>query len=97
VAYRAGYDRLVQDHGQRPGVIEYLHLLNLAVDYTLEAVEAAMAPCLASVRKWRASDVRAALAPTPMAVPAVATLSPELASYDELLGSQSLEEVAHVG
>ena len=97
VAYRAGYDRLVQDHGQRPGVIEYLHLLNLAVDYTVEAVEAAMAPCLASAKKWRASDVRAELAPTPMAVPTVAALSPELISYDELLGSRSLEEVAHVG
>jgi transposase len=96
VAYRAGYDRLVQDHGQRPGVIEYLHLLNLAVDYTVETVEAAMAPWLAGARMWRANDVRAALAPAPVAVPCVAVLSPELLSYDQLLSSQSMEEVAHV-
>jgi len=97
VAYRAGYDRLVQDHGQRPGIIEYLHLLKLAVEYTVETVEAAMAPWLAGARKWRASDVRAALSPASVVVPCVAALSPELLSYDQLLSSQSMEEVAHVG
>lgn len=96
VAYRAGYDRLVQDHGQRPGVIEYLHLLNLAVEYTVERVEAAMAPWMAGARKWRASDVRAALAPSGVEVPCVAVLSPELASYDRLLSSPAMEEVVHV-
>ena len=35
VEYRAAYDRLVADHGERPGIIEYLHLLNLAVEHTV--------------------------------------------------------------
>jgi len=28
--FRAAFDRLVADHGERPGVIEYLHVLKLA-------------------------------------------------------------------
>ena len=85
VEYRAAYDRLVQDHGQRPGIIEYLHLLHLAVEHTVEAVQAAMAPCMKESRKWRAADVRATLAPASIVVPELAALLPELTSYDELL------------
>lgn len=97
VTYRAAYDRLVQDHGQRPGVIEYLHLLKLAVEHTTEAVEKALEPCLAGPNKWRAADVRSALAPAAVEVPCLAALSPELMSYDELLSSVGGEEVACVG
>lgn len=96
-AYRAAYDRLVGDHGQRPGVIEYLHLLKLAADYTVEAVEVAMAPWLAGVKKWWAADLRPALAPAPAVVPCVSALSPELLGYDQLLSSEPMEEVAYVG
>lgn len=94
--YRSACDRLVQDHGQRPGVIEYLHLLKLAADHTVPAVEKALEPKLASEKKWWAADVRAALTPTPIAVPSVATLSPDLSSYDALLSPSVGEEVAHV-
>ena len=52
VAFRAAYDRLVADHGTRPGVIEYLHLLKLAVEHTVAAVEGALTPRLAG-RKAR--------------------------------------------
>ena len=33
VKYRGAYDRLVADHGERPGIIEYLHLLNLGIGF----------------------------------------------------------------
>ena len=98
VEYRAAYDRLVADHGERPGVIEYLHLLNVAMEHTVEAVRVAMAPWMSGARKWRAADVRATLTPALVVVPELAALSPELTSYDELLNAPiEKEEVAHVG
>jgi len=97
VEYRAVYDRLVGDHGERPGIIEYLHLLNLAVEHTVEAVQAAMAPWMKGTRKWHAAEVRMVLAPDAVPVPELAALSPELASYDQLLSrSTAGEEVEHV-
>lgn len=97
VAFRTAYDRLVQDHGTRPGILEYLHLLKLAMEYTVEAVEEAVAPRLASPHKWRVAAVRSTLAPAATAVPLLAELSPELVSYDGLLNAPTGEEVAHVG
>jgi hypothetical protein len=97
VAYRKAFDRLVLDHGQRPGVIEYLHLLKLAADHGVSAVAEAMSGPSAGPKKWWAAEVRAALLPTPVVLPIVAALSPELSSYDELLSGQSPEEVSHVG
>jgi hypothetical protein len=98
VAYREAYDRLVQDHGQRPGVIEYLHLLKLAVEHTVEKVEGAMVTWMAGSRKWTVAEVRASLAPTQVLVPSVAELAPDLESYDQLLsGQEDSQEVAYVG
>ena len=95
--YRAAYDRLVEDHGERPGVIEYLHLLNLAAEYGVEAVQAAMVPWMKGAKKWRAAEVRTVLGPGPVPVPELAALSPELASYDQLLNQSTAgEEVKHV-
>ena len=37
--FRAAYDRLVADHGERPGVIEYLQVLKLAAEQSVEKVE----------------------------------------------------------
>lgn len=96
VAFRAAYDRLVEAHGMRPGVIEYLHLLKMAVEHTVEAVEGALRPRLAGPEKWWAADVRATLSPASTTVPALAELAPELLSYDGLLSSSSGEEVVHV-
>ena len=97
VEYRAAYDRLVADHGQRPGVIEYLHLLNVAMEHTVEAVQTALATWMSGARKWRATDVRATLTPARVVVPQLAALSPELISYDALLNRPTEnEEVAHV-
>jgi hypothetical protein len=94
--YREAYDRLVADHGERPGIIEYLHLLNLAMEHTVEAVQKAMAVWMTGGRKWRAADVRATLRPALVVVPEVAALSPELISYDELLNPRIESEVVHV-
>lgn len=97
VAYRSAYDRLVADHGERPGIIEYLHLLKLAMEETVEAVEGALAPWLSGARKWRAVDVRTALRPALVVVPELAALAPELLSYDGLLRDPAeSEEVADV-
>lgn len=97
VAYRGAYDRLVADHGERPGVIEYLHLLTLAMEHTVAAVETALAAWMTGARKWRASDVRATLTPALVFVPLLAALAPELLSYDELLNRPTPnEEVADV-
>lgn len=97
VVYRAAYDRLVQYHGQRPGVIEYLHVLKLAVEHTVEAVEKALEPWVANPTKWSAAQIRSVLVPTAVEVPCLATLSPDLTCYDELLEGTTGEEVANVG
>lgn len=96
VAFREACDRLLAEHGNRLGVIEYLHLLKLAVEYTVEAVEGALRPRLRGPGKWWAADVRGTLAPASATVPLLAELSPELGSYDSLLSAQSPEEVEYV-
>jgi Mu transposase, C-terminal domain len=91
--YRAAFDRLVADHGERPGVIEYLHLLKLAAEETVEKVEAVLGEQLSRPGKWRAVQVREQLVPAARKVIALAGLTPSLAAYDSLLE----KEVAHAG
>lgn len=91
--FRAAYDRLVADHGERPGVIEYLHVLKLAAEETVEKVEPLLHAQLASSGKWRASQVREQVAPAARKVVELAKLTPSLSAYDTLLSG----EVAHVG
>jgi hypothetical protein len=93
VVYRRAYDRLVAEHGERPGVIEYLHLLKLAVEETVEKVEAALERQLAQRGSWRAVQVREQLAPSARTVIELAELTPNLQAYDALLG----READHVG
>lgn len=86
--FRAAHDRLVADHGERPGVIEYLQLLKLAAEQTVEAVEPLLVQQLSQPGKWRALQVREQLCPPAKTIVALAELTPSLASYDQLLGSE---------
>ena len=91
--WRAAYDRLVSDHGERQGVIEYLHLLKLAADESVEKVEPLLRARLALGGKWHARQVREQLIPEARKVIELSGLTPSLAVYDALLE----KEVGHVG
>jgi hypothetical protein len=86
--YRAAYDRLVADHGERPGVIEYLQVLKLAAEAAVERVEPLLQQRLTASGKWRATHVRDQLAPPARKVIELPGLSPSLAAYDALLGGE---------
>lgn len=92
--FRTAHDRLVADHGERPGVIEYLHVLKLAAEETVEKVEAVLKHQLALATKWRAVNVREQLIPAPRKIIELSALTPNLQAYDTLLAGK---EVAHVG
>ena len=61
LVFRSAYDRLVADHGERSGVIEYLHVLKLAAEEGVERVEPLLQSQLAAAGKWRATEVRGAV------------------------------------
>jgi hypothetical protein len=94
-AFRLAYDRLVADHGERAGRLEYLHLLKLAA----ELGEAALSNLLgeysspAQPRKWTVAGLRRYLGLTRPPIVPDFQLEPELASYDALLN----REVTYVG
>jgi hypothetical protein len=89
--YRAAHDKLVRDHGQRPGELEYLRLLKLTAELGVSAVAGLLSELVGSaVAPWRTESVRRFLCPPP-AVPLVEP-TVDLALYDALLGA----EVAHV-
>lgn len=90
--YRAAYDRLVTDHGERTGVVEYLNVLKLAAEQTVSGVEAVLAKQLAQAGPWRAAQVREQLAPTVRQIVELPAPLPDLKAYDTLLSG----EVAHV-
>ena len=83
--FRMAYDRLVAEHGERSGVVEYLHILKLAAEETLQRVEAALQEQLAVAEKWRATHLRERLAPITRKVVELAELTPNLTTYDALL------------
>ncbi len=89
--YRRAYDRLVRDHGARPGELEYLRLLKLTAELGINAVEGLLSELLGpQTGPWRTASLRSALCPPPtvaLAEPAV-----DLSWYDTLLSP----EVAHV-
>ena len=89
--YRAVHDRLVADHGERPGVIEYLQVLKLAAEASVERVESLLEEQLKGPGKWRATDIRDELAPPARKVIDLPGWTPSLEAYDALLGG----EVAH--
>jgi len=94
-AFRLAYDRLVADHGERAGRLEYLHLLKLAA----ELGEAALSSVVGEwsgprqPQKWSVVQLRQFLGMGEGPVVPELHLEPELASYDALLSG----EVGHVG
>jgi hypothetical protein len=86
--FRAAYDRLVADHGERPGVSEYLHGLKLAAEETVEQVEPVLRAQLALAGKGRATQVRERLVPAARKVIELAGLTPSLNAYDRLLEAE---------
>lgn len=88
VVFRSAYDRLVADHGERPGVIEYLQVLKLAAETSLERVEPLLAGRLSGAGKWRATEIRDLLVPPEKKVIELAGLTPSLSAYDALLGRE---------
>jgi hypothetical protein len=83
--FRAGYDRLVADHGERSGVVEYLQVLKLAAETSVERVEPLLTEKLSLASKWRATEIRDRLAPQEKKVIELAGLTPNLSAYDALL------------
>jgi hypothetical protein len=82
---------LVQDHGARPGELEYLRLLKLTAELGINAVEGLLGELVGPQSgPWRTASLRSVLCPPPrvdVAEPAV-----DLNWYDTLLNL----EVAHV-
>jgi transposase len=89
--YRRAYDRLVHDHGEQPGELEYLRLLKLSAELGSSTVEGLVSKMLGSgTPAWRTASLRAVLC-RPVKVELVERLV-DLSVYDALLGG----EVAHV-
>jgi len=91
--YRSAYDRLVADHGERPGVIEYLQVLRVAAEHGVEHVADRLIHWLGQPQKWTALMVARELSPAAGEWLQTPGLTPDLQGYDALLGS----EVPHVG
>jgi hypothetical protein len=93
--FRLAYDRLVADHGERAGQLEYLHLLKLAAELGEAAIGSLAGQWSGPMQscKWTVAQMRRFLGlEERRRVPAV-EFEPELASYDALLSG----EVAYVG
>jgi transposase InsO family protein len=94
-SFRLAYDRLVADHGERAGRLEYLHLLRLAAELGEAAISTLVGECSGPAHpgKWRVADLRRYLGLSERPSVPELQLQPELASYDALLS----REVTHVG
>jgi hypothetical protein len=89
--YRAAHDKLVRDHGQRPGELEYLRLLKLTAELGVDAVSVPLGERVGEGSPpWRTENVRQSLCPSPVVTQAEPVV--DLAVYDALLGG----EAAHV-
>lgn len=101
--YRRAYDRLVNDHGQRRGELEYLRLLKLtaetsggvSLDLSTNGVESALSEFLAADGPvFRVEQLRRLLGLEPAADFQEMELAADLSSYDSLLESQEVSHVA---
>jgi transposase len=92
--FRLAYDRLVSDHGERAGRLEYLHLLKLAAELGEAAISSLVGQYSSPVQpcKWTVAGLRRYLGLSQRPSVPDLHLEPELASYDALLEG----EVSHV-
>jgi hypothetical protein len=93
--FRLAYDRLVADHGERAGRLEYLHLLKLAAESGESAIGSLVGEWSGPGHrhKWTVADLRRYLGLAERPVVPELQWEPELASYDALLSG----EVENVG
>jgi hypothetical protein len=94
--FRLAYDRLVADHGERSGQLEYLHLLKLASEVGESGITSIVGELSGPGHpsKWTVAQLRSLL--DLESSPKVLEMElepPNLASYDALLS----KEVAYVG
>jgi len=88
--FRLAYDRLVADHGERTGRLEYLHLLNLAA----EVGEAAIGTLVGQwsgpqqPQRWTVAALRRTLGLSERTPVPALQLEPELSGYDALLSQE---------
>lgn len=94
-SFRLAYDRLVADHGERAGRLEYLHLLKLAAELGEAAISSLIGEYSSPAQpgKWTVAGLRSYLGLSARPTVPDLHLEPELASYDALLN----QEVTHVG
>jgi transposase len=93
--FRLAYDRLVADHGDKTGQLEYLHLLQLASEVGESAIGSLVGELSGPGHqsKWTVVQLRSFLdLESPPKVLEMELDPPDLSSYDGLLN----EEVAHV-
>jgi hypothetical protein len=85
VTFRRAYDRLCEDLTERSADLHYLKILHLAMRTMECEVELALQMLLEAGQRPAYEDVKALVAPAKPAVPDLAPLAPDLASYDGLL------------
>jgi hypothetical protein len=96
LTYRRAYDRLIEDHGQRRGELEYLHLLKLTADssigiplaMSINGVESPLELHLAEGGSFRVERLRRFLGMEPQVEVEEMAMNVDLNSYDLLLEHQ---------
>ncbi len=83
--FRAAFDWLGSDHGERPGGIKYLQGLKLAAEETGEKGQPLLRVQLARAGKWRAPAVQDQVAPPARKGIELTGLTPRLKAYAALL------------
>ena len=95
-SFRAAYDQLVAQQGQRRGAVQYLRLLKLASEVGESDIEVMLADFLSPpYPAWSVDELRRILQPSPRPQLEIAELQPDCSSYDALLSP--VQEVAYAG
>ena len=89
--FRRAFDRLVADHGERAGQLEYLHLLKLAAELGEAAIGTLVGEWSSPLQpsRWTAAQMRRFLGQEEQRPVLELELTPELVSYDALLSGEA--------